>query len=76
MPLSPAYLGRGLFLAVGKTGANTMSVTENYKNDTYKAIRVMGNGYDLMYTTWCTNEHELYDMTVRLSSRVVAIRRQ
>lgn len=53
-----------------------MSVTENYKNDTYKAIRVMGNGYDLMYTTWCTNEHELYDMTVWLPSRVVAIRRQ
>ncbi|SPN97772.1 related to arylsulfatase [Cephalotrichum gorgonifer] len=26
------------------------------------AIRLIGTGYDLMYVTWCTNEHELYDM--------------
>lgn len=23
--------------------------------------------YDLSYTVWCTNEHELYDMKVRLN---------
>ncbi|KIW99013.1 uncharacterized protein Z519_00676 [Cladophialophora bantiana CBS 173.52] len=34
-----------------------------YPNHTYKALRVIGNGYDLLYTVWCSNEHELYDMT-------------
>ncbi|PKS08523.1 hypothetical protein jhhlp_004908 [Lomentospora prolificans] len=32
-------------------------------NNTYKAIRVVGEGYNLYYSVWCTNEHELYDMT-------------
>ncbi|CAI4212298.1 unnamed protein product [Parascedosporium putredinis] len=32
-------------------------------NNTYKAIRVIGEGYSLYYSVWCTNEHELYDMT-------------
>lgn len=39
----------------------------------------MGAGYDLSYVTWCTNEHELYDMMVRslpLSLTPVDIRRQ
>ncbi|KAK8087251.1 arylsulfatase [Apiospora phragmitis] len=31
-------------------------------NDTYKALRLLGDGYDLSYTVWCTNEHELYDL--------------
>ncbi|OAG38719.1 hypothetical protein AYO21_07072 [Fonsecaea monophora] len=34
-----------------------------YPNHTYKALRVIGDGYDLLYTVWCSNEHELYDMT-------------
>ncbi|KAI1080470.1 arylsulfatase precursor [Whalleya microplaca] len=31
-------------------------------NNTYKTLRIIGVGYNLMYTVWCTNEHELYDM--------------
>ncbi|CAJ2505735.1 Uu.00g131290.m01.CDS01 [Anthostomella pinea] len=31
-------------------------------NNTYKTVRVVGEDYNLMYTVWCTNEHELYDM--------------
>ncbi|KAK8108011.1 uncharacterized protein PG998_010024 [Apiospora kogelbergensis] len=31
-------------------------------NNTYKALRLIGNDYDLSYTVWCTNEHELYDL--------------
>ncbi|KAK7921382.1 hypothetical protein PG985_009404 [Apiospora marii] len=31
-------------------------------NNTYKALRLLGDGYDLSYTVWCTNEHELYDL--------------
>ncbi|ETI24761.1 hypothetical protein G647_04131 [Cladophialophora carrionii CBS 160.54] len=34
-----------------------------YPNHTYKALRISGDGYDLLYTVWCSNEHELYDMT-------------
>ncbi|KAH8883341.1 arylsulfatase precursor [Thozetella sp. PMI_491] len=33
-------------------------------NNTYKTVRIVGKEYNLMYTVWCTNEHELYDMTV------------
>jgi N-acetylglucosamine-6-sulfatase len=34
-------------------------------DNTYKTVRVIGDKYNLAYTVWCTNEHELYDMTVR-----------
>ena len=33
-------------------------------NNTYKALRVVGDDYDITYIAWCTNEHELYDMKV------------
>ncbi|KAK7947993.1 arylsulfatase [Apiospora aurea] len=26
------------------------------------ALRLLGEGHDLSYTVWCTNEHELYDL--------------
>jgi N-acetylglucosamine-6-sulfatase len=46
---------------------------ENYfPQNTYKHVRVVGEGYDLAYAVWCTNEHELYDMTVSCLSRVGA----
>ncbi|KAI6712280.1 hypothetical protein JHW43_005200 [Diplocarpon mali] len=31
-------------------------------NNTYKALRLIGPGYNLYYSVWCTNEHELYDL--------------
>ncbi|EFQ31015.1 sulfatase [Colletotrichum graminicola] len=31
-------------------------------NNTYKAMRVLGDGYSLFYSVWCSNERELYDM--------------
>jgi N-acetylglucosamine-6-sulfatase len=35
------------------------------KNNTYKAIRIVSpsQGYNLYYSVWCTNEHELYNLT-------------
>ncbi|KAH8901385.1 Arylsulphatase [Thozetella sp. PMI_491] len=49
---------------------NTAEGTEMYSdqigataNDTYKALRLIGGGYNLLYSVWCTNEHELYNMT-------------
>ena len=37
-------------------------------NNTYKAVRVVSDKYSLYYSVWCTNEHELYDLTVCLCS--------
>jgi arylsulfatase A-like enzyme len=34
-----------------------------YLNNTYKAIRVISEAYNLHYQVWCNNEHELYDLT-------------
>lgn len=31
-------------------------------NNTYKTVRIISDDYDLSYTVWCSNEHELYDM--------------
>lgn len=38
--------------------------TKRIFNNTYKAIRVVGEEYNLYYSIWCSNDHELYDMTV------------
>lgn len=35
----------------------------NVPNNTYKSVRIIGDGYDLYYSVFCTNEHELYDLT-------------
>ncbi|KAE8145674.1 alkaline-phosphatase-like protein [Aspergillus avenaceus] len=32
-------------------------------NNTYKGVRVLSNEYNLYYSVWCNNEHELYDLT-------------
>ncbi|QSZ31021.1 hypothetical protein DSL72_000582 [Monilinia vaccinii-corymbosi] len=32
-------------------------------NNTYKALRIISDSYNLYYSVWCTNEHELYDLT-------------
>ncbi|KAI1377251.1 putative arylsulfatase [Hypoxylon crocopeplum] len=34
------------------------------EHNTYKALRLSGPGYNLYYSVWCNNEHELYDMDV------------
>jgi len=33
------------------------------RNNTYKGLRLRGDDYDLYYSVWCNNEHELYDLT-------------
>ena len=35
-----------------------------YPNNTYKALRVIGKSYNLYYSVWCDNEHQLYDLNV------------
>lgn len=33
-------------------------------NNTHKSVRLLGEGYNLYYSVWCNNEHELYDLSV------------
>ncbi|KAF1849200.1 arylsulfatase-like protein [Cucurbitaria berberidis CBS 394.84] len=33
-----------------------------HHNNTYKALRVIGDSYNLYYSVWCNKEHELYDL--------------
>ena len=32
--------------------------------NSYKAARIVSDEYNLYYAVWCTNEHELYDLSV------------
>lgn len=34
-------------------------------NNTYKGLRLLGDGYNLYYSVWCTGEKEYYDLQVR-----------
>lgn len=51
----------GIIMSEGKYGSVL------YPNHTYKALRVIGEGYNLLYTVWCSGEHELYDLVVSLA---------
>lgn len=37
-------------------------------NNSYKSARILSEEYNLYYAVWCTNEHELYDLSVCLPS--------
>lgn len=47
--------------------------TRFWTNNTYKAVRILGDGYNLYYSVWCSGEHELYDLQVSLSSFVLSL---
>lgn len=32
------------------------------RNNTYKALRLIGHSYSLLYTVWCTGERQFYDL--------------
>ncbi|KAJ5761772.1 uncharacterized protein N7511_005154 [Penicillium nucicola] len=55
------YWGRsvmeGVFSGIGPGGSTMIS------NNTYKSVRLLGEGYNLYYSVWCNNEHELYDLS-------------
>ncbi|KAL3420736.1 arylsulfatase [Phlyctema vagabunda] len=44
----------------GSEGIHNYTLSE--MNNTYKGLRIIGEGYNLYYSIWCNNEHELYDM--------------
>ena len=45
---------------IGDGGAGNIAV----RNNTYKALRVIGDGYNLLYVVWCFGEKEFYDLNV------------
>lgn len=51
----------GVGLPEGKYGVEI----QDYPNNTYKALRLVGDGYSLYYSVWCTGEREYYDLKVR-----------
>lgn len=58
----------GWVLSEGKWGFNGGADQRIY-NTTYKALRVVSDDYNLYYSVWCTNEHELYDMSVSVPGK-------
>ncbi|KAL2061395.1 hypothetical protein VTL71DRAFT_7668 [Oculimacula yallundae] len=57
------FWGRSIPEGVNKFSLDDGKVVAYGFNNTYKALRVIGKGYNLYYAVWCTNEHELYDLT-------------
>jgi hypothetical protein len=45
-------------------------------NNTYKSVRLLGNGYNLYYSVWCNNEHELYDLSVSFYLTNISLTRE
>ncbi|KAK6207218.1 hypothetical protein LQW54_007419 [Pestalotiopsis sp. IQ-011] len=50
------YWGEGIM-----EGTISNWVTSTLANNTYKHLRVVSEAFDLSYTVWCSNEHELFD---------------
>ncbi|KAJ5882628.1 uncharacterized protein N7529_001300 [Penicillium soppii] len=48
----------GIFSGIGPGGSTMIP------NNTYKSVRLLGEGYNLYYSVWCNNEHELYDLSI------------
>ena len=58
------HWGLGLIEGIyGKYG-DAGEFSRNYRNNTYRSVRLIGDGYSLYYSVWCNGEHEYYDMTV------------
>ncbi|KAJ5335586.1 hypothetical protein N7452_007989 [Penicillium brevicompactum] len=49
-------VAEGAFSGIGPKGSTMIP------NNTYKSVRLLGEGYNLYYSVWCNNEHELYDL--------------
>ncbi|KAI1180576.1 alkaline-phosphatase-like protein [Nemania sp. FL0916] len=43
-------------------GKPHVSLDSLFANNTYKALRIVSESWNLYYSVWCTNEHELYDL--------------
>ena len=58
-------IGEGRYNQIGNLSIPGIGGEPTYAgNNTYKALRVIGEGYSLLYTVWCTGEREFYDLHV------------
>lgn len=55
-------------------GTEHENVPQKRTINTYKALRLIGNGYNLFYSVWCDGSHEIYDMMVS-TTRLAICRR-
>jgi N-acetylglucosamine-6-sulfatase len=53
------------------TDVDAQQLTASFLNNTFKHVRVIGDGYDLAFAVWCTMDHELYDMKVSNATRLI-----
>ncbi|GAB7355425.1 hypothetical protein MBLNU459_g5938t2 [Dothideomycetes sp. NU459] len=65
----------GVGLPEGTYGVDEKADTSRYggnyyPNNTYKALRLIGQNYSLYYSVWCTGEREFYDLKVLSSLRI------
>lgn len=52
----------------GDGGYDGINNTSFGLNNTYKGLRLIGDGYSLYYSVWCTGEKEYYDLRVCLQN--------
>ncbi|KAK7414585.1 hypothetical protein QQZ08_012526 [Neonectria magnoliae] len=52
----------GMAIAEGEIGGFDGKGRLIIRNNTYKGVRIVHQNYDLYYSAWCNNEHELYDL--------------
>ncbi|KAJ4310259.1 hypothetical protein N0V84_011061 [Fusarium piperis] len=52
----------GIALAEGEIGGFDGKGQILMPNNTYKGVRIAHEDYDLYYSAWCSNEHELYNL--------------
>ncbi|KAJ6012785.1 arylsulfatase [Penicillium canescens] len=52
----------GLAVAEGKYNSLGPDNPQVILNNTYKSVRIHSSEYDIYYSVWCTNEHQLYDL--------------
>lgn len=56
-------LPEGIYGAAEKADPNKYG-GNYYPNNTYKALRLIGQNYSLYYSVWCSGEREFYDLKV------------
>ncbi|APA06985.1 hypothetical protein sscle_02g017550 [Sclerotinia sclerotiorum 1980 UF-70] len=57
------FWGKALPEGIRKFSLDDGKVVHYSVNNTYKALRIISDAHNLYYSVWCTNEHELYDLT-------------
>ncbi|GLA00590.1 hypothetical protein AnigIFM60653_009340 [Aspergillus niger] len=56
-------------VAVEYWGQAMLEGTPTVPNNTYKALRILSQEYNLFYSVWCNNEHELYDLSPSMTTQ-------